>query len=206
MKKDESIEFLLKEFDHSDTERIRLRAEAIERLNYFLTLTSAILGGLVFFGQSAQFQNIIYVLIAALVFLSLIGWQTFRYIVIRDIHSDNILRSQGRIRRYFVDNDPEIKNYLTWQAHDEPSVYITKNDSAVRITSQSVLSLLLALIFGLLLSLLSIQPVVLMLSSIFLFVVLLFTLEFYAQRQFKKAVKNAQKQVLHPEHNKSKSK
>ncbi len=200
MKKDQSIDFLLKEFEHLDTERIRLRAEALQRLNYFLTLTSAILAGLVFWGQSAQSQNIIYILIAALVFLSIIGWQTFRYIVIRDINSDKILRAQGRIRRYFVDNDPEIKKYIMWQTHDEPSSSITKNDSAIRITSQTVMSLLLALIFGLLMSLLNIQQVVLIPASIFLFVIFLLALEFYAQRHFKKAVKNAQKQVLHPDH------
>jgi hypothetical protein len=186
MKKDESTEFLLKEFDHADSERIRLRAEAIQRLNYFLTLTSAILGGLVFFGQSQQIQSAIYILIAALIFLSVIGWQTFRYIIVRDINSDKVLRAQGRIRRYFVHNDPQIKDYLMWQTHDEPSGYITKNDSAIRRTSQTVMALLLSLLAGLLVNLLNIQQVSLIPFRIVLFVILLLVLEFYAQSQFKR--------------------
>jgi hypothetical protein len=204
MKKGESTEFLLKEFDQADSERIRLRAEAIQRLNYFLTLTSAILGGLVFFGQSGQIQTVIYVLIAALVFLSVIGWQTFRYIIIRDINSDRMLRAQGRIRRYFVDNDPQIKDYLMWQTHDEPSGYITKNDSAIRRTSQTVMALLLSLLTSLLISLFNTQQTTLIPIGIILFVVLLFALEFYAQSQFREAVKSARKQVLHPKRDETK--
>jgi len=198
-KKEHGVKFLLQEFGQIDTERLRLRGEAVQRLNFFLTLTSAILGGLVLFGQSSSLIRIDYIVFAALLFLSTIGWQTFDYIIGRDINTDRLLRAGGRIRRYFVKNDPTIQKYLMWQNHDEPSGYITHNTSAIRRTVEAILSFLLAVAVGLLVNFIVQQEVIPFIGGAISFMVFLAGLKIYAFRRFQKAVKEAQeKEILHP--------
>jgi amino acid permease len=194
-----SVKFLLQEFSQIDSERLRLRSEAVQRLNFFLTLTSAVLGGLVLFGNSANTSNNEFLALAALIALSIIGWQTYDFIVGRDINSDRLLRAGGRIRRYFADNDPAIQKYLMWQIHDEPSKYITHNDSAVRRTIESILAFLVSFAVGLLVNIISQQSfLTIVIIGVVTFIVFLSGLEFYASRRFHRAVIDAEAEMLHP--------
>lgn len=192
---EQSVRFLLEQFKQIDAERMRLRGEAVQRLNFFLTLTSAILGGLVLLGSPNNSARTDYISLAALTFLSIIGWYTFHYIVSRDINTDSLLRANGRIRRYFVDRDESIQDYLIWQAHDEPTPYITKNNSTIRRTVQAVLSFLLAFTVSLLTSLSGRTAVVTVMVGIGAFLLLLVGLELYAAKLFRNAVKQAHLQV-----------
>ncbi len=193
-----NAQFLLEEYKQLDNERVRLRDEGIARLNFFLTLTSAVLGGIVLFGQSTPSFKIEYILLIALIFLSIIGWYTFSFTVDRDINTDRLLRAAGRIRRYFTNNSPNIKSHIMWQDHDEPSKYVTSNNSVVRKIMQATLSLLLGLTVGLLINLISRNIVILLSAGVVSFVIFWLNFEFYARRHFKKAVKDAEAQILQP--------
>ena len=196
--KDESVEFLLHEFDNMETERARLKNEAVQRLNFFLTITSGILGGIALFGQYAKTKPE-FLFLPALIFLSIIGWQTFDFMIGRDINIDRILRAIGRIRRYFSDNDPAITPYLYWQADDEPSILLSHNRSFVRRTTQSVLAFLLALIIALFSAFfLTIETKIIIVSGIVSFFALVVTFEVYAKNKLKQATKKAQTKILHP--------
>jgi hypothetical protein len=197
-KQEQSVKFLLQEFAQIDTERVRLRGEAVQRLNFFLTLTTAILGGIALFGKSDSPIRIELVALAALLSLSVIGWQTFDFVVGRDINTDRLLRAGGRIRRYFADNDPAIQKYLMWQDHDEPSKYITHNDSAIRRTIEAILAFELAFAIGLLVSILTQETVVSIILGVVSFGLLLYGFEFYSLRRFRMAIKDAQTEILHP--------
>lgn len=197
-----SVKFLLQEFSQIDSERLRLRSEAVQRLNFFLTLTSAILGGLVLFGNSTNTSNNEFLALAALVALSIIGWQTYDFIVGRDINSDRLLRAGGRIRRYFANNDPTIQKYLMWQVHDEPSKYITHNDSAVRRTIESILAFLISFAVGLFVNIISKQIfLIIVIIGAITFIIILSGLELYASRRFYKAVNDAKAEMLYPKSN-----
>jgi len=195
-----SVRFLLAEFANVESERLRLKSEAIQRLNFFLTVTSAVLGGLLLFTQFKSTINVKfeYVAIIALGFLSIIGWQTFRFVVQRDINTDLILRAGGRIRRFFVDNDPAIKPYLMWEDHDEPTGYVLKNDSAIRRTNQTTLALLLSLMVGIIVSLFLDGLLIFSVVGLFSFVGMLMGLEAFAGRRFRKIAFKAQDEILHP--------
>ncbi len=202
----QNAQFLLEEYKQLDNERIRLRDEGIARLNFFLTLTSAVLGGIVLFGQSNASFKIEYILLIALIFLSVIGWYTFNFTVDRDINTDRLLRAAGRIRRYFTKKSPDIKAHIMWQDHDEPSKYVTRNNSIVRKIMHAALSLLLALTIGLLLNLATQNAMISILAGVVSFVIFLSGFEFYARRHFRKAAKEAETQILQPKQQAAKTK
>jgi len=197
-KKPESVEFLLHEFDNMEIERARVKSEAVQRLNFFLTITSGILGGIALFGQYSK-TKLEYLFFPALLFLVVIGWQTFDFMIGRDINVDRILRAIGRIRRYFSDNDPAISPYLSWQTDDEPSILLSRNKSAVRRTTQSVLAFLLALTIGFSIALFTASNItIITISGVISFFVFVIVFEFYATNRFKAVAKEAQSKVLHP--------
>lgn len=155
LESDPSLAFLLAEYDQINEERRRSRSEGPNRLNFFLTITSSVLGGWVLLAQigtipNTQLQGIG---ILALLFLCLVGWDTFIFSVSRDVGTDYNLRAMARIRRYFTDQDPSLRRYLSWQEHDDPTPYITRNASSVRSTTQAMLSIFCGLIVGIFLNL-----------------------------------------------------
>jgi len=202
-RRERSVQFVLEEFGHLEAERLRLKGEAVQRLNFFLTLTSALLGGLVLLGQSSALVRLEYVTLITLLFLSIIGWYTLEYTIGRDINTDRVLRAGARVRRYFTDNDAAIRDYLMWPDHDGPTGYITHNDSAIRRTIGTVLSFLLASAIGLLASIIKLVSTASTIVGIVSFVTLLVGFELYANRRFKQAVREAEAERLHPRRSES---
>jgi hypothetical protein len=132
------------------------------------------------------------------VFLALIGWNTFLFTISRDISTDFNIRATGRIRRFFMDYDPAIANYLTWHAHDEPTPWVTRNTSNLRGTTQSILSLLLALIVGLVANLISGNILWSAAIGVTGFIISLIALVSYARKKFKAAKNVAQNTIKFP--------
>jgi len=157
---DRGIDFLLAEYAQINDERKRQREDGLHRLNFFITLTSSVLGGLVVvsgFGSLSGFQLRL-IALGTLVFLIGVGWGTFLFSIARDISADRDIRAVARIRKYFVDANPDLLPYLTWQAHDEPTSYITgRHISNIRNTIQLILSVLTGLIVGILVTFLTLQ-------------------------------------------------
>jgi hypothetical protein len=188
-----AIDFLIAEYSALNQEFNRLRGEGMNRLNFMIAITSSVLGGLVFFSQSRNtsvlFQQV--VALGALFFLVLIGFDTFRFSISRDISTDKNLRRIGRIRRFFADDFPDIVNHLPWQIHDEPTSWVIKNESGIRQTAQSILSLLFALIVAICISIIVNQPIIYGISSLVTFLIAFFLLGVYANNKYKKALKSA---------------
>jgi hypothetical protein len=197
---DHVVELLMAEYDAMTQEFRRLRSEGLNRLNFFITLTSAVIGGLVLLNQAgpAPSRFIDFASIGSLTFLLLIGLDTFRFAISRDINTDLNLRAIGRIRRFFAHQSPSLEKHLTWQNHDEPTKWVTSNTSGIRRTTQSILSLLFALLVGLIANLVTTDSRVLIAVGVVVFVVTLLGFRGYASWRYQKATESALKSVRFP--------
>lgn len=135
-----SVEFLLSELDHIEADRLRLRNEASQRLNSYLTLTSAVVAALAFVSQAKATLPLRDLSLLGGLFLSFIGWHTFRFSIDRDVLSDHAIRAGGRIRRFFTSRDTTIQPHLLWHDGDSPSHYITHNTSGIRRVVAGILA------------------------------------------------------------------
>ena len=195
-----AVEFLVAEYKEIYEEFRRLREEGLRRLNFFITITSSILGGLVLLSQISPASTTFLQLaaIGALLFLLLIGWNTFSFAISRDINTDLNLRATARIRRFFATQNPSIKKHLTWKDDDEPTAWVTRNSSNIRRTVQAILSLLCALVVGLVVNLFSNTLVLSITFGALAFSVALLFLRGYSVRQFQRASEAASKSVRFP--------
>jgi len=157
-----AIEFLIADYSEISQDTRRLRQEGIVRMNFFITITSSFLAVLVFLSQSQGTTDTFFQVaaIVALCLLLIVGLDTFKFTIGRDVSTDLNIRATGRIRRFFSQQNPEIQMYLTWRCHDEPTPWITNNTSDVRRIVQYILSSICALITGLVLNLVGANSVI----------------------------------------------
>jgi hypothetical protein len=198
--KERAIDFLLVEYDLHYEEKKRNNEVGTTRLNFFITLTSSVLGGLVVVGGVGAFtvEQIQIIAILALLFLSLVGWGTLRSIVKRSISLDQAIRAMGRIRAYFIELDPGIKKHLTWSDIDEPTPHIGAYRSTVRTTAHTIVSILGAMIVGLSINLLARQLGPALLAGAITLVIIFFVIDLYIVSQFKRAQLKAEKEIRFP--------
>jgi hypothetical protein len=190
----------LAEYNAISEEIRRTPSEALNRLNFFITRTSGVLGGIALLYQfgPTSIELLKLFSVGALILLILIGLDTFRYLIARDINSDSHVRATARIRRFFADQHPPVEQYLTWQLHDEPTKWVRKNSSGARSTTQSVISVLCALVTGLVASLFSNMLLLSIIITVAGFVVSLLVLHQYAKRNFEQAANAAKQSVRFP--------
>ncbi len=152
-KKDVSTEFLLREYENSNIEWRRVRDGGLNSLKALFTAITIVLGGvgLLFQSNNIPLGSVSYVFITAFGFLTLMGWQTHQYMIARIINTDQNTRAMARIRRYFLDHDPEIEQYLTWQTDDSPTRFLISK-IGIAIIAKFLFS---ALISGMLVSIIS---------------------------------------------------
>lgn len=196
----ESIEFLIAEYNEISKDTRRLRQEGANRLNFFITITSSIFAFLAFLAQksptnSTSFQSIS---LGAFLSLLLIGIDTLNTVIRRDINTDLNVRATSRIRLFFSKQSPEIKQYLTWRCHDEPTPWIKNNNSSFRRTVQYILSINCAIIASLIINLLGGQSVIIIIVGFIVFVGSVISFWAYAMRQFNIAHLLAQDNVRFP--------
>lgn len=126
--------FLLKELEMMESEIKRLRGEGQTRLQFLVTITSAVLGSLVALSgvdgiAEAQLRG---ASIVATFMLYIFALATYEYTIGRDISTDRNARATSRIRRYFLECSPGIIDYLSWQTEDGPTQWVTKDRSRIR--------------------------------------------------------------------------
>ena len=196
-----ATDFLLAEYQAISQEFHRHRNEGISRLNFFITLTSLFGGGLLLLNEvgSPSPTSIQLISLGALAFLIVIGWYTFSFTISRDSSADHTVRTQARIRRYFADQYPTIKPYLTWPESDEPTPYVFKNKSGIRQTAQTILTLLCSLAVSITLNLIFRQMLLSLGSGILAFGGIFMILRAYAQRKFRAAYQKAEQAVRFPQ-------
>ncbi len=199
--KERAIDFLLVEYNLHYEEKKRNNEVGAIRLNFFITLTSSILGGLVLLGGIGVFtiEQIQMITILALLFLSVVGWGTLRSIIQRSLSLDQTVRAMARIRAYFTNLDPDIKKHLTWPDVDKPTKHIGGYRSSVRTTAHTIVSIQGALVVGLSTNLVAQQPGMALLTGAITFLVIFFLIDLYIARRFKEIRLRAEKEIRFPE-------
>lgn len=194
---DYAVDFLLNELKIINDDVRRFRSEGINRLNFFISMTTAILGGLAFLFSFATYDFFQFALAGGFFLLILIGWNTFQYLIERDIASDKNMRATARIRRFFLDKFSPLEKHITWHAYDSPTSWVTANKSTIRKTVQYILSAVIAVLVGLIASNF-IMPLISVIIAVILIPITFFTLEIYAKRKFKKAANEAISSIRFP--------
>lgn len=125
-KVESSRDFMLEEYKHHFADFERSEEIGEHRVNFFITLVTAVFGAfgvlvgkLIF--ENGDFDITKYYLIinAALLAMLLFGILTLARVIHRNLVSDRELRAMGRIRRYFVEKDPEIYPFLYYKPRDD---------------------------------------------------------------------------------------
>jgi hypothetical protein len=147
-----SKDFLLEEYKALEGRFQNYRIEGVSRLNSYLTLTSVLGGaGLFFLGNNTNISTAIAqpILIAVMLLLASVGFDTWYYILLRQITSDKIERGLSRIRHYFVEQDETISKYLVNSINDDPTSYVKyqNKSNGVRRTVQTIQAFTLSIAF-----------------------------------------------------------
>lgn len=195
--KKESIEFLLKEFDNTYAEWRRTNDLGNTKLQFQFTVVSALFGllGLLMQSNNIPQQQLAYYFIVVFTILTLINWQTFDYMVSRLTTTDFNIRALSRIRRFFIENDPELVKYVSFQTDDSPSKFIKLKKKGILWTSRLVFCFSIAGFFA------SIVYLILhsMKYSNFTFILSLlasyFITNIYIKRRIDKYLSNTEKDV-----------
>jgi len=116
-----SAEFLVAEFSALQDQVIRLEEAKSNRVNFFLIVVAAVTAGVSGSIANPNLQHslgLVFICIASMVLL-LLGVATLNELVRYSESIVSLYRRAGRIRRWFVDFDPEIAPYLAFEATDE---------------------------------------------------------------------------------------
>lgn len=187
-------DFLIAEYSEIFQEHRRLRDEGIKRLNFFVTLSTGVLGGLLILSEVATFLQAAFPWIAvfAIFLLLILGWDVHRYLISREISSDFNMRAMGRIRRFFIGNDSVTAGYFLWNTNDEPSIYVNKKSLSSLITTMALfLSAMLAFGVGILLSFFASRLEIILGVGLLAFVTAIFLLQADAKKRIKRAGEQA---------------
>jgi hypothetical protein len=195
--------FLVTEHSEIFQEFRRLRNEGLTRLNFYVTISTGVLGGLAFSFQLALFPVLVLQLMAVLsiTMLVFLGWDAFRYLIARDIGTDFNMRAMARIRRFFIKVAPEVEDYLLWNTSDEPSHYLDKREgslSTIAATMMYFVSMLVGFDFAIGLSILLDSLAIILLVGITISVLVYFALRLYALDRLQKARELAEENVRFP--------
>lgn len=131
---DKVVEFMLTELQMMESELHRTHQAGPARLNFLLSLVSAVYGGIITLsalGKIPVDTVLIITLIASLI-LFIVSLSTYEFMIFRSVSLDRNARGTGRIRRYFIDHVPEIDQYITWQKDDQPTHWILASKSTIR--------------------------------------------------------------------------
>jgi hypothetical protein len=120
-------QYLIAEF-----EALHQRSQAHEQFivaktNFFIALTTAVLGGfLLLFQEYVDNLMLSMVIVAALLFLVIVGWTVFKQSVDLEASIAIYYRRAGRVRQWFVDNAPGIEAYIPFTVADSrPPLYVS---------------------------------------------------------------------------------
>ena len=193
-------EFLIAEYQEIYLDHRRKREEGFQRLNFLITLTTTILGGLSVLFQLGSLSEIGFQLIAlgATFFLIIVAWGTYDFTIYRDIYADKGLRAAARIRQYFLKQSPEIYPHLSWELNDEPTFFLKNNLSSIRRTTQIIFAFLCGLFIAIVVNLIGRNLTVTSISGTLVAVAVWAILLAYTKSQLTKASLSAMSEVRFP--------
>jgi len=116
-----SVEFLLAEYQNNRDAFWRNEELGERRVNFFLTLTTAVMAALAIRekGILASGGNVDPIVFYGLGAVLLFGVVTLARIIRRNLVSHEYLRAVARIRRYFTDRDQQILRHLYYKPYDD---------------------------------------------------------------------------------------
>jgi hypothetical protein len=194
-----SPEYMLEEYKMLRERFHSLRDEAIIRMNFFLTLTSAIIGGILIIGNNISPILVRPMLLAALVLLAGVGIDVVNFMVTRDEVTDRVERGMSRVRRYFTEREPLLKNFIVYPDHDEPTNYVVRQKAVgLRRTAQLVQSFTVGLAIGICSDLLGMRLEVSVILSLVALAINFSLLERNARHQLTQALNRAKNEVRFP--------
>jgi hypothetical protein len=199
--KTKSADFMLAEYRVLQERFLSLRDEGLNRLNFFITLTSVITGGVLIFANNSNFssQFVQILIVVAFFVLSIIGGDICGTLAARDRATDRVERGMTRIRHYFVQKDPSLSNFLIFAYHDDPTRYVTVTSGAgVRRSAQAIQSFIVSIIVGISANLGNLRIEYVGLLSILAFIVNFLILETRARKTYKDALIKAKNDAKFP--------
>ena len=194
-----SSEFMLEEYRMLRERFHSLRNEGVNRLSFFIALTSAVIGGVLVLGNNIPLASFRLILFAALVLLASVGLDVVQFMVTRDSVTDRVERGMNRVRRYYIQHDPSLKDFVIFPYHDEPTSYITKQRVlGIRRTALTVQSFAVGLAVGVIADWLNLQFRVSVVLGLIAFAANFVILEQNAKRKLEKALDQAKSNVKFP--------
>ena len=188
-----SQRILLEEYRALNADYLNLRSEGINRVNFFITAMSVVLGGVLVIASDSKLPVLYFKLIlsTAALILATIGFEIHSYLIQRAISSDRLMRGLARIRNYFVTLDPQIRDNFVTKIADAPTDSLIHKHSGLRRTIQIIEGFLVGLIFTVLSTLLPLSQVANMGFGVGVTVLTIILLEINARRKLDKAYKSA---------------
>ncbi len=115
-----SADFLIAEFNAIQERAMGLEEIKSGRINFFLIIVAAIIAGISGLADTAIAQQHYpeIILVGAALVLAL-GVSTLKSIVNYSYAIVMLFRKAGRVRRWFLENDMKIKNYLPFESNDD---------------------------------------------------------------------------------------
>lgn len=196
-----SVQFLLQEYISLRQDMIWLRTETTNRFTALITLTSVIIGGIVVMIGSNAFTPFIIrtTIIVALLLISFVSFNIFSFAVSRRIGLDRILRAINRIRRYFSDQDPDIRIYLSFPIHDHPTNHVSHIPHTGMVTTmQVIIAFTLTSTIPIITEAFSVRLGWILIFSALGFATILTLLELYTQNELNRAHDRALKEQVFP--------
>jgi hypothetical protein len=188
-----SQRILLEEYRALNADYLNLRSEGVNRVNFFITSLSVVLGGALVVVSNNKLPTLYFQLIlaAATLILASIGLQIHGYLIHREVSSDLLMRGLARIRNYFVKLDPQIRDNFVTRLVDTPTGSLIHKHSGLRRTIQIIEGFLIGLIFTVISTLLPISQVINIGLGIGVTVLTIMLLELNARRKLNKAFNSA---------------
>lgn len=111
-------EFLLVEFNAIQQRAIQIEQSKASSVNFYLVIVAATIAGVPGILSLVPKEASRVVLIATFAFIFIVGLLTLEHSVNQAINIIRLYRRAGKIRRYFLDQDSDIKAYLPFEAND----------------------------------------------------------------------------------------
>ena len=188
-----SQRILLEEYRALNADYLNLRSEGVNRVNFFITALSVVLGGVLVIASNTTLPILYFkfILSTAALILASIGFEIHGYLIHREISSALLMRGLARIRNYFVKLDPQIRDHFVTKVADTPTGSLIHKRSGLRRTIQIIEGFLVGLIVAVLSTLLPISQGVNVGFGVGVTVLTITLLEFKARRKLNQAFESA---------------
>jgi len=192
-----SQRILLEEYRALNADYLNLRSEGVNRVNFFITAMSVVLGGALVVASNNKLPILYFKLIlsTAALILASIGLEIHSYLIHREISSDLLMRGLARIRNYFVELDPQIRDNFVTKVFDTATGSLIHKRSGLRRTIQIIEGFLVGLIFTVLSTLLPISQIANIGFGVGVTILTIMLLEINARRKLNRAFKTATAEI-----------